>query len=465
MPVLFMTAEAPAISGTQMLIALGIGIAILIFLILKTKVHAFLALIVAAVAVGLIGGMDPNKTVSSITSGFGGTLGSIGIIIGFGVMMGQIFEISGAAERMARTFLKMFGKKHEEIALSLTGFIVSIPIFCDSGFVILSPLVKAIARQTKKSVVGLGIALAAGLVITHSMVPPTPGPLGVAGTFGVDVGQFLLWGIILAIPMALATLVYAKWMGKQIYQLPDEDGEGWIRPPYQAPVYDLTSEDKGHNLPGTFVSFFPLLLPIVLILVNTVTAAMGLKEGIFSILKFIGTPVIAVGLGLIAAIYMLAFHTPKKVVMHEMEKGIRSAGIIIFVTGAGGALGQVLRDSGVGNFIAEQIAQTPIPIIILPFIVATLVRFVQGSGTVAMITSASITAPIVAAAGGNMVFAALAASMGSLFFSYFNDSYYWVVNRMLGIEDTKEQIRVWSFTSTIAWAVGFVEILLIGLFV
>lgn len=225
MPILFMTAEAPAISGSQMLIALGIGIALLIFLILKTKVHAFLALIVAAVAVGLIGGMDPNKTVSSITAGFGGTLGSIGIIIGFSVMMGQIFEISGAAERMARTFLKMFGKKHEEIALSLTGFIVSIPIFCDSGFVILSPLVKAIARQTKKSVVGLGIALASGLVITHSMIPQTPGPLGVAGTFGVDVGQFLLWGIILAIPMTIATLIYAKWMGKQIYQHPDEDGE------------------------------------------------------------------------------------------------------------------------------------------------------------------------------------------------------------------------------------------------
>ena len=171
---------------------------------------------------------------SAISAGFGGTLGNIGIIIGFGVMMGQIFQISGAAERMARTFLKIFGKGKEEFALALTGFIVSIPIFCDSGFVILSPLARALSRETKKSIVGLGVPLAAGLVITHSLVPPTPGPLGVATT-SASTSYFILVGILIAIPMTIASTLYGKWLGKKIYQVPEGE-DGWQRPPYQEPI-------------------------------------------------------------------------------------------------------------------------------------------------------------------------------------------------------------------------------------
>ena len=452
------------VSGTQMIIALAIGLILLILLILKTKVHAFLALIIGALTIGLIGGMGTTATVDAITAGFGGTLGSIGIIIGFGVMMGEVFEMSGAAERMARTFLKLFGKNHEEWALALTGFIVSIPIFCDSGFVILSPLAKALSKQTKKSIVSLGVALAAGLVITHSLVPPTPGPLGVAGTFGVDVGQFILLGIVVAIPMALATTFYAKWLGKQIYQLPSEDGESWERPAYQEPRYDLTSNESERQLPSAFVSFLPLVVPILLILINTVSKAAGQTKGIFSVLIFLGTPIVAVGIGLLLAIYTQAFKTPRKVVLEQMERGIKSAGIIILVTGGGGALGKVLQVSGVGNFIANEIVKTSIPVILLPFLIATLVRFAQGSGTVAMITAAGITAPIVSAAGGNMLLGAFAACVGSLFFSYFNDSFYWVTNRLMGISDTKEQIRVWSVTTTIAWGVGLVVLLILNIF-
>lgn len=452
------------ISGQQMIIGLLIGIVLLIFLILKTKIHAFLALIIASVVIGIIGGMTPGDTVTAIQNGFGSTLGNIGIIIGFGVMMGQIFEISGAAERMAKTFLKIFGKKNEELALSLTGFLVSIPIFCDSGFVILAPIAKAISRRTKKSIVALGVALASGLVITHTLVPPTPGPLGVAGTFGVDVGQFILLGIVIALPLAIVALIYAKWLSKRIYQIPSEDGDGWIRTTYQEPVYNLLSNESDEDLPSAFISFLPIVLPIILILINTVSKAVGATDGIFSILIFLGTPIIAVGIGLVVAIYTLALHTDKKTVINEMEKGIKSAGIIVFVTGGGGALGEVLRASGVGNYIAEGIAATAIPVIILPFIIATLIRFVQGSGTVAMITAAGITAPIVAAAGGNMLLGAFAACMGSFFFSYFNDSFYWVVNRMIGIEETKDQIRVWSITTTLIWAVGFVELLILNIF-
>jgi GntP family gluconate:H+ symporter len=452
------------VSGSQMLIGLGIGLIALIFMILKTKIHVFVALIISAVIVGVVGGLGTTATVDAITTGFGGTLGSIGIIIGLGIMMGQMFEISGAAERMARTFLKLFGKGREEMALSLTGFLVSIPIFCDSGFVILSPLAKALSRKTKKSIAGLSIALAGGLVITHSLVPPTPGPLGVAGTFGVDVGQFILLGIVIAFPMAIATMLYGKYVGKKIYQLPSEDGEGWVRPPYQKPIYDVVSDEKSRNLPSAFLAFLPIILPIILILLNTVLSALKLTDGFYGILIFLGKPIIAVAIGLLIAIYTLSRNMDRKTTIKELEDSMKSAGIIIFVTGGGGALGQVLKSAGVGDYIANGIASTAIPVILLPFIIATLVRFVQGSGTVAMITAAGITAPIVEAAGGNMLLGAFAACTGALFFSYFNDSFYWVVNRLSGITETKEQIRVWSITTTIAWAVGLIELLILNIF-
>ncbi|MGI5106266.1 GntP family permease [Treponema socranskii] len=452
------------ISGAQMLLGLGIGLLVLILLILKTKVHVFIALIIASCIIGLAGGMAPTAIAGTITKGFGGTLGSIGIIIGLGVMMGQIFEASGAAERMARAFLKLFGKGREEFAMAVTGYVVSIAIFCDSGFVILSPLARALSRETKKSMVSLSIALAGGLVITHSLVPPTPGPLGVAGTFGIDIGNFLLLGLLVSIPMALAVMFYGKWLGKKIYQIPgDKEGE-WQRPPYQKPQYDTNDGANAKKLPSTFVSFMPIVLPVVLILLNTVLSALKATGPIATFFFVVGTPIFAVLIGTLIAIFTLTRGQNKETVIATLETSIKSAGIIILVTGGGGSLGQVIKDAGVGNYIAQGIAATHIPVILLPFIIATLVRFVQGSGTVAMITAAGITAPIVAASGGNMVLGALAATVGSLFFSYFNDSFYWVVNRLSGITDTKEQIRVWSITTTIAWAVGFAALLILDIF-
>ncbi|WP_099203642.1 GntP family permease [Miniphocaeibacter massiliensis] len=447
---------------TRMVLALVIGIIILVFLIIKTKIHTFLALILAALFIGIAGGVPSAKVIESITGGFGSTLGSIGIIIGFGIMMGQIFETSGAATRMAYTFIRLFGKEREEAALAVTGFLVSIPIFCDSGFVILSPLAKALSKQTKKSVISMGIALAGGLVITHSLVPPTPGPVGAAGIFKANVGSVILWGIVIAIPMMLAVLLYAKYMGKKIYQLPGDEEQEWIRPTNREALENEKMEFNYDNLPGTFRSFAPIIVPIILILLNTVSAALKVKGTLGTVLTFIGTPIVAVGAGLVIAIFTLTIGQDRDFVIKDMEKGIQSAGIIILVTGAGGALGQVLRDSGVGNYIAKYIAETPIPPIFLPFIIATLMRFIQGSGTVAMTTAASITAPIMIALNVNPVFATLSACIGSLFFSYFNDSFFWVVNRSLGITEAKEQIRIWSVTSTIAWAVGFVMLLIIN---
>ena len=459
------------LSGERMLVGLAIGIAILIFLVLKTKVQAFLALIICTVIVGIVGGMplstitlEDGKAfgiVNSITTGFGGTLGSIGIIIGFGVMMGQLFEATGAAKRMAHTFLRLFGKKREEEALALTGFLVSIPIFCDSGFVVLAPIAKAISKATKKSIIGLGVALAAGLVITHSMVPPTPGPLGVCGIFDIDVGKFILLSLVLSLPMAIACIAYARlYLSKKYYRIPNDEGE-IVELPYQEPDYENAFSMDVKGLPGTLESFLPL---IVLILINTVASALGKTEGFMEILIFLGQPIIAVGLGLLVAIFTLGRKLDRHTAVTEMERGMMSAGIIMLVTGGGGALGQIIKDSGLGTYMAEGLAKTAIPIIILPLLISTAMRFIQGSGTVAMTTAASISAPIVIAAGVSPLLGAVACCVGSLFFGYFNDSYFWVVNRTLGVSEAKDQLTIWSLTSTVAWAVGVVEVLILNIF-
>ena len=462
------------LSGERMLVGLAIGIAILIFLVLKTKVQAFLALIICTVIVGIVGGMplstitlEDGKAfgiVNSITTGFGGTLGSIGIIIGFGVMMGQLFEATGAAKRMAHTFLRLFGKKREEEALALTGFLVSIPIFCDSGFVVLAPIAKAISKATKKSIIGLGVALAAGLVITHSMVPPTPGPLGVCGIFDIDVGKFILLSLVLSLPMEIACIAYARlYLSKKYYRIPNDEGE-IVELPYQEPDYENAFSMDVKGLPGTLESFLPLIVPIVLILINTVASALGKTEGFMEILIFLGQPIIAVGLGLLVAIFTLGRKLDRHTAVTEMERGMMSAGIIMLVTGGGGALGQIIKDSGLGTYIAEGLAKTAIPIIILPLLISTAMRFIQGSGTVAMTTAASISAPIVIAAGVSPLLGAVACCVGSLFFGYFNDSYFWVVNRTLGVSEAKDQLTIWSVTSTVAWAVGVVEVLILNIF-
>lgn len=447
---------------TQMLIGLAVGLIILLFMIMRTKIHTFLALIIATVFIGIIGGVPYEDIVASITGGFGGTLGNIGIIIGLGVMMGSLFEASGAAKTMARTFLKILGKGKEEIAMAATGFLVSIPIFCDSGFVILFPLAKALSKQTKKSVISLGVCLAVGLVITHTMVPPTPGPVGVAGIFDVSVGTFMLWGIVIAVPMAVAGIFYAKYIGKKIYQIPDESGEGWIRPENLMEINTFTENFGEENLPGVVISFAPIVVPIFLILLNNVFKVLGMEGGWIDFVLFLGQPIIAVAIGTLVAIIGLTKGLTRKETLDEMEKGITSAGIIILVTGGGGALGQIIKDSGVGEYIAQIISKTGLPAILLPFLIATLLRFIQGSGTVAMLTSASITAPILASLGANPLFGALSACVGSLFFSYFNDSFFHVVTRTMGLTEAKEQMQAWSITTTIAWGVGFGMILILN---
>lgn len=223
------------------------------------------------------------------------------------------------------------------------------------------------------------------------------------------------------------------------------------------------SKWKKKVLPSTLQSFLPLIVPIVLILINTIASALGKTTGPMEILIFLGQPIVAVGLGLLVAIFGLGRNLDRHTALSEMEKGMMSAGIIMLVTG-GGALGQIIKDSGLGTYIAEGLSQTAISIIILPLIISTLMRFIQGSGTVAMTTAASISAPIIVASGVSPLLGSIACCVGSLFFGYFNDSYFWVVNRTLGVKEAKDQLITWSVTSTIAWAVGVIEVLVLSFF-
>jgi len=452
------------------LIGLVIAVAMLIFLVLRTKVHPLIAMIIAACVAGLSGGMSTNETVDAITKGFGSTLGSIGIVIGLGVMMGRILEVSGAAEQIAFSFIRWLGKRREEWALALTGYIVSIPIFVDSAFVILYPVSKALAKKGNRSNLTLGISLAGGLVVTHTMVPPTPGPLAAAGLFGVDVGAMMLLGMALAIPCVIGIVFYAQWVGKKYSDVEDHD----VTDENLKGIQNTYLKEKAERpLPSLMVSLLPIVAPILLIFIKAIIGiipSLTDTEGpavsfLVSCFNFMGSPIVALSISTILAVYLLVPYLDRRETSMRLEEGLQSAGIILMVTGAGGALGAVVRDSSIGTQLAAQIVSLPLSPIMIPFVIATLIRFIQGSGTVACVTSASICAPILEQIPGvNMLFGAQAAVAGAFFFSYFNDSLFWVVNRMMGITDVKQQMAVWSISTTIAWAIGGIGIALLNLF-
>lgn len=452
--------------GPSAIVGLGVAIAVLVVLVLRTKVHALLALIVAASIAGLSAGMAPADAIASITSGFGSTLATIGLVVGLGVMMGRLLEVSGAAEKLAISFLRWLGSKKEEWALAGAGYIISIPIFVDSAFVILQPLVKSLSRTANRSFLTLGIALAGGMVLTHHAVPPTPGPLGAAGIFGVGIGDMILYGVLLTIPALFTVTIYARVMGPKIEAMIERDTGEALATEDAFAEFSKLAEDREVELPSLFMSMLPILAPIVLIFLNTGVAALAtanpdaIPQFLVDTSAFIGNPVIAIGIGVLLALYGVARKLSRHDALAEMEKGIDTAGIILLVTGAGGALGAVLRDSGVGQYIGEWVSGLPLPVIMIPFLIATMVRLVQGSGTVAIITSASLSAPILAQIPDvNMVLAAQASALGAMVFSYFNDSLFWVVNRMLGVKTVKHQILTWSMPTTVAWATSLVTIL------
>ena len=332
--------------STRMLLGLALGIIVMILLVMKTKVHSFMALLIAAMITGIIGGMPISDVtladgttqtglITAIQDGFGSTLKSTGIIIGLGVMMGGVLEKSGAAEKMAYSFIKLIGQKNEEWALAITGWFISIPVFADSAIVIFAPLCKAMSRVTGKSVIGLALSLAVGLQLTHCLVPPTPGPLTAAGMLNVDVGTMIIGGALISIPMLIVVVFYTKWIGKQIYQIPTADGgfdRKEFKKEYIKSMDELNAMMDAKPLPGFWVSVAPIIIPIVLILLKTVLDFVGVGN---AFIDFFGSPIVALGIGTLLAIYGLVKKEDNKKVLGMMDEAIKDTGIMMLITGAG----------------------------------------------------------------------------------------------------------------------------------
>ncbi|GAA5647791.1 MULTISPECIES: GntP family permease [Vibrio] len=453
-------------------IGLIIAVFVLIYLVLRTRVHVLIAMLGAACIAGLIGGLSVDETMAAISKGFGGTLGGIGIVIGLGVMMGAILETSGAGESIAYHFIKWLGKKREEMALAITGYIVSIPVFVDSALIILYPIAKSLAKTSQRSILTLTVALAGGLVVAHHCIPPTPGPLGVASIFGVDIASMLGLGLLIALPCIYGVVMYARWLENHFPEYMTPPPLAQESDDLQKVHDDYMASKASKNLPSLTKSIMPIVVPIILILINSLMSLAEKQLGIVGLsdstagatISFLGHPVIALSISTLLAVYTLTPYLDKATTTHKLEEGISTSGIILLVTGAGGALGSVLRESGAGAEIANQIAALSISPIMIPFIIATLVRVIQGSGTVSMITAASISAPVLAEMQGiNMLFAASAATMGSLFAGYFNDSLFHIVNRLMGVTEVRKQLVIWTVPTTIAWAIGGTLVMVLNL--
>ncbi|HJB58385.1 MAG TPA: GntP family permease [Candidatus Faecalibacterium faecipullorum] len=419
---------------------------------MKTRLHPSLSLVISACVVGVVGGVELATIPGLITSGFGSTLASIGLVIVFGCMMGQIMEESNAAKVMAHTFIKVLRGKNEEIALAITGFLVSIPIFADSALILLAPLVKSISQAKKKSLTGLALAMACALNITHASVPPTPGPLAVVAQFGdtIDLGAYILFGIVMGLPVMILIAIMSRVAGRRWYKIVDEAGEIVDVAPDKVEEYARLSSqptipqlDPGEQYPSALMSFAPIFIPVVLILASTFTTMLYTGEPTLAteVINFLGSPVIAISVALLVSIYGLAGHKPRQEVLDCLERGVKSCGTVILITGAGGAFGNIIKSSGIGDIIANGLAGTNMPILLLPFLMAAILKLVLGSGTVAMTTTATICAPILMQIpGANMMFCAYAACIGSQVFSLHNDSFFWVLTRTFKFDKLDVQI-------------------------
>ena len=474
-------------------LAMAIGIVVMMALIIFTKMHAFPSLIISAILIAVLampfGSVDSlTACVKTVTTGFGNTMGSIGVVIGFGCIMGIFLEKSGAAKRMALTILRLVGVKNCDVVLGLTGFVVSIPVFCDSGFVILSSLAKEFSRLTKKSMVGLGGILGMGLYITHFMVPPTPGPLAVVSTFNehgaaIDLGLFILCGVAISVPLFIFSVLLFRYFGSKYPDLvvPYEIDRSKYTPEQlvvldriaakQAKNEDLVTADfaellAAEKLPSAGLSFATLLVPIILIFANTLVGQIAVLKGtaFASVVSFLGQPVIALFISLCMGAFLLCASYDKKTCVGLMQEACRDAGPIVFITAAGGALGAVINATGAAGIMANWIVATGIPGILVPIIIGVIMRFPQGSGTTAMITGSAIIAPMMGVLGINPYLAAMALCLTTMCPSYLNDSYFHVVTNFSGM-DIKTSLKTWSIGSILVPAFGSVILVILSLFI
>ncbi len=426
------------------------GVILLLILILKFRVHAVLALLTVSLGVGLVSDLAPPEVIRSVTDGMGGTLGFIAVVVGVGAMFAAILETGGGVEAIARGLLKGFGEKRSGMALGFIGLVISIPVFFDVALIILIPLVFGLARKTGRTVLAFGIPLLAGLVAGHAMIPPTPGPLAVAQLLGADIGWVILFGLIAGAAAVMIGGVLFAAVGERMGLFRDT---GAIPPP------DL---DQAEAAPvprvGATTALLVLMTPLLLILVGTTSAAVAPEGAWRDALGFIGHPFTA-----LLASCALAWAVFSGKVDHErlrdaMGRSLEPAGVIILVTGAGGAFKQILMDTGAGQALAEAAAAAGLAPVVAGFVLAGLVRVAQGSATVAMITAAGLVAPIAIAGGLDAVQLAMVTisiASGASILSHVNDSGFWLVSRYFNLTEA-QTLRSWTITSTLVGLTGFV---------
>lgn len=395
------------------------AVIVLIVCTVKIKLHPFFALIATTVTFAVISGMDLNAMLEAFASGMGGTVADIGLVIALGTVTGALLEKSGGAEKMAKSILKVTGEKHAALGLAITGYFVSIPVFCDSAFVLLSPIAKRLSKDTRISMTTMAVATCMGLHATHMFVPPTPGPLAVAGILNADLGSAILFGALVSIPVTIVAYFAAKFVGKKYYYLPhvEEEEGGADRP-----------------LPNTFMAFAPILVPIALMLLKTILSMTGLTGIAVDVMNVLGTPPVALLAGLIIA--AIGYHQicPEDKTAWGFDgvlaEALRTAGQIVLIVGAGGAFSGVLKASPLQEIITNSFSGLSIGIL-APFIIGAIFRTCVGSATIAMVTSATMIYPLLDVLGfgspmGHII-AMLACAAGGMMVFHGNDDFFWVV--------------------------------------
>lgn len=411
--------------------AIVFSIAILIYLTIKVKLHPFFALTIAAFTFGIVTGQSIPDIVDAFSSGLGGTISGIGIVIAIGTVLGALLEKSGAAETMAASILRITGPKKAALGLAVTGYFVSIPVFCDSAFVILSPLARRLSLDTKTSMTTMAIALGMGLHATHMLVPPTPGPLAVTGILGADLGLVIVLAMLVSIPVTLVGYYMAVYFGRKYYFIPE--------------TLEEIQEDTSKKQPSAFSAFFPILLPIFLMLFNTIasleSAPLGRNNILTSFLQAVGQPVTALLIGL-----LFAFLTYRSIYPEDKEiwtfdggfgEALKTAGQIVLIVGAGGAFAGVLKTSPIEELVQNYFSGAQLGILV-PFMIGAIFRTAIGSGTVGMITAASMLLPLIGVLGFDspigLVIAMLACASGAFMVFHGNDDFFWVITSTSGMK-------------------------------
>ena len=445
-----------ALDPTRLVIAAVAGLILLLVLIIKFKVQAMVSILVGAITIGLVAGMPLSAIIDSVNQGIGNTLKGIALLVGLGSMFGAILEISGGAQSLAVTMVRKFGDEKAAWALGLTGLVIAMPVFFDAGLIILIPLAFSLAKRTNRSTLYYAIPLLAGLAVGHAFIPPTPGPVLVATMLGVDLGWVILVGIVCgSFAMVVASPIWGKYCGKK----------------YMVPVPDHVAQQEDideSKLPRFWTIIGIILIPLVLIIANSVAKVIPALSAIQPVLAFLGEPFVALTIAVIAAMFLLGFkHGYSKEDLEKiMTKSLEPTGMILLVTACGGVLRYMLQNSGLGDVIGNAVASASLPLVLVAFIVAALVRISVGSATVAMTMAAGIIAAMPGIGELSPLYLACvtaAIAGGSTVCSHFNDSGFWLVKSLVGM-DEKTTLKTWTIMETLVGGVGFLVALVISFF-